>query len=256
MICHDRADKMEGRPKRNWGDERFLCSACLAKAQNKRPRRGRKPKDAVVEEIIDTQEADDLILSQATTAASPATLPISSQETAEGTSSQLSSMETGTSLQGSQAVTSHGTPIVVNGSQPQPLHEANLHDTSSQYQSLPLNPLWTSNPPNQAIQSLSLTQPYPTHPQPISGYALPSVGHINQQHSVPFNGPPTPTVPLMNGVHPPLHPVLQPNFIAGDPWPYGHVPQINGSMQPVPPAQGQQQPIHHPIAYQFNQPPQ
>jgi hypothetical protein len=255
MICHDRADKMEGRPKRNWGDERFLCSACFAKAQNKRPRRGRKPKDPVIEEVIETQEVDDVILSQTSTAASQATLPISSQETAEGSSAQLSSMETGMSLQGSQAVTSHGTPTIINGSQPQALHGANLHDNSSQYQTLPSNPLWTSNPPNQATQPLSLTPPYPTHPPSISGYVLPSVGHMNQQQSVPFNGP-TPTVPLLNGVYPPQHPVLQPNFITGDPWPYGHAPQINGSIQSIPPVHGQQQPIHHPIAYQFNQPPQ
>jgi len=47
-MCHDRTDKLEGRPKRNWSEEQFLCASCTAKAQNKRPRRGRKPKDAVV----------------------------------------------------------------------------------------------------------------------------------------------------------------------------------------------------------------
>ena len=47
MICHDRAAKLEGRPKRNWSEERFLCAACIVKAQNKRPRRGRKAKDVV-----------------------------------------------------------------------------------------------------------------------------------------------------------------------------------------------------------------
>lgn len=46
MTCHDRADKAEGRPRRNWGKERFLCSACTQKAQSKRPRRARKPRDA------------------------------------------------------------------------------------------------------------------------------------------------------------------------------------------------------------------
>jgi hypothetical protein len=248
MVCHDRADKMEGRPKRNWGDERFLCSACLTKAQNKRPRRARKPKDAVVDEVVETQEIDDVIPSQATTAASQATFPISSQDTAEGSSAQLSSMDTGTSLQGSQAVTSYAAPAVVNGSQTHALHGASpLHDNSSRYQSLPPNPLWTSN---QATQSHSLSQPYPPS---ISGYVPPSVGHINQQQSVPFNGLLTSTAPLMNGVYSPQHPVLQPNSTTSNPWPYGHVP---GGIQPISPVHVQQQPIQHPIAYQFNQPPQ
>ncbi|PVG04050.1 hypothetical protein CPB86DRAFT_778284 [Serendipita vermifera] len=43
MSCYDRADKIEGRPKRNWSEEEFTCSACILKAQNKPKRRGRKP---------------------------------------------------------------------------------------------------------------------------------------------------------------------------------------------------------------------
>lgn len=46
-MCHDRADRLEGKPKRNWSEEQFLCASCTAKAQNKRPRRGKKPKEAV-----------------------------------------------------------------------------------------------------------------------------------------------------------------------------------------------------------------
>lgn len=46
MACYDRADRIEGRPKRNWEEEPFVCSACLVKAQNKRPKRNRRAKDA------------------------------------------------------------------------------------------------------------------------------------------------------------------------------------------------------------------
>jgi hypothetical protein len=60
MICHDRADKLEGRPKRNWSEEQFLCSSCTVKALNKRPRRGRKPKDVVATDPEDTVNGPEI----------------------------------------------------------------------------------------------------------------------------------------------------------------------------------------------------
>ena len=60
MMCHDRADRLEGKPKRNWSEEQFLCASCTAKAQNKRPRRGRKPKETIApdgEDIVMDDQA-------------------------------------------------------------------------------------------------------------------------------------------------------------------------------------------------------
>jgi hypothetical protein len=60
MSCHDRADKIEGRPKRNWGEEVFTCSACIVKAQNKPKRRGRRPKSQLTAEEPSQLSSQDL----------------------------------------------------------------------------------------------------------------------------------------------------------------------------------------------------
>ncbi|KAG8869785.1 hypothetical protein FRC20_000856 [Serendipita sp. 405] len=70
MACYDRADKLEGKPKRNWSEEGFLCSACYVKAQNKRPRRGRRHKEnpsldeteaGVLEQDLDVEDKMDIV---------------------------------------------------------------------------------------------------------------------------------------------------------------------------------------------------
>ncbi|KAG8834819.1 hypothetical protein FRC17_006927 [Serendipita sp. 399] len=59
IACYDRADKLEGKPKRNWIEEKFLCSSCFVKAQSKRPRRGRRHKET---QSIDETDAGMLDL--------------------------------------------------------------------------------------------------------------------------------------------------------------------------------------------------
>lgn len=258
MICHDRADKMEGRPKRNWGEERFLCTACLAKAQNKRPRRGRKPKEGIPGENAE-QDIDG-----AAVEASQATLPPSSQDTAEGSPVQDAPMDISTSPQASRPAISFATGTAVNGFQnastPVPNGVPPSHDNQSNAapsQSAPTFhqvSMWTSNPVGQMSQPPPVN-PYASFSPALNGFGSGSFGNVARQPIMPFNGFAAPAMPLANGLYQPSppQPVSQSMPLAGNAWPQGQVPHVNGNSQPVPPIM-QQQPTQQPFAYQPNEP--
>ncbi|KIM33671.1 hypothetical protein M408DRAFT_158678 [Serendipita vermifera MAFF 305830] len=115
MMCHDRADRLEGKPKRNWTEEQLLCASCTAKAQNKRPRRGKKPKDAVAtdgEDVVmdapNTQTTNDTAMDISSTndavlqhdPAQPSTEHVGVEQPAPPFSNQQSTQVSSTPLNG------------------------------------------------------------------------------------------------------------------------------------------------------------